>query len=272
VPPEWVAEAADAERRRRCGVPRAVPFTTKPMRGWAMLHAVQQASPRRCRWVACDAACGRDTDLLDRITGVGLWYCAEVPHDTLVWRHRPGTAVPAWSGQGRQPRRTRVRAGAAQPEEVAQLAAALPANRWVWRTIQAGSQGPAVARLARLRVMAVREGVPGPDVWLVLRHHVGTGALTTSRSHAPAQTALAALGRVSGMRWPIETGFEDGTQDLGMGAYEVRRGRGWHHHMTLVTWAQVLLVRLHRSFKTSAGLDLAPGAGAAHRSPAQAGV
>jgi hypothetical protein len=45
--------------------------------------------------------------------------------------------------------------GEAQPEEVAQLAASLPANRWVWRTIKEGSKGPLVARFARVRVMAV---------------------------------------------------------------------------------------------------------------------
>ena len=272
LPQAWVAEATDAERRRRCGVPREVTFTTKPMLGWEMIQAVQQTSPLRCRWVTCDEACGRDTDWLDRMAGVGVWYFAEVPHDTRVWRHRPGTAVPAWSGQGRKPTRTRVLAGAAQPEEVAQLAASLPANRWVWRTIKEGSKGPLVARFARLRVMAVREGLPGPDVGLVLRHHVGTGALTTSLSNAPAQTSLAALVRVSGMRWPIETCFEDGKQYLGMGEYEVRSWRGWHHHMTLVILAHFFLVRLQLSLTKSAGLDLAPGAGAADRSPAQAGV
>ena len=113
--------------------------------------------------------------MLDRIAGVGLWYLAEVPHDTWVWRSRPGTAVLAWSGQGRRPTRPHVLAGAAPPAEVAQLAASLPANRWVWRTITEGSKGPLVARFARLRVMAVREGLPGPEVWLVLRHQAAQG-------------------------------------------------------------------------------------------------
>jgi SRSO17 transposase len=94
-PQEWVAETPYAERRRRCEVPRELTCTTKPMLGWEMIHAVQQASPLRYRWVAWDEACGRDTDLLDRITGLGLWYVAEVPHDTRVWRHLPATAVPA---------------------------------------------------------------------------------------------------------------------------------------------------------------------------------
>jgi SRSO17 transposase len=191
-----------------------------------MIQAVRQAGTLRCRWVTCDEAFGRDTDLLDRVAALGLWYFAEVPHDTQVWRQRPATAVPAWSGQGRKPTRTRVLAGEAKPAEVAQLAAGLPADCWVRRTIKAGSKGPLVARFAALRVIAVREGLPGPEVWLVLRRNVLTGELKTSLCNAPAATPLAPLVRLSGMRWPIETCFEEGKQYLGMGDYEVRSWRG----------------------------------------------
>jgi SRSO17 transposase len=272
MPQEWVVDAAYAARRCRCGVPRELPFTTKPMLGWEMIQAVRQSSRLRCRGVTCDEAFGRDPDLLDRIAEVDLWYLAEVPHATRVWRHRPTTAIPAWAGKGRKPTRPRVVPGEGEPEEVAQLAASLPANRWVQRTIKEGSKGPLRARFARVRVMAVRERWPGPDVWLVLRYHIGTGELKTYLSNAPADTSLATLVRVCGMRWPIETCFEDGKQYLGMGAYEVRSWRGWHHHMTLVILAHVLLVRMRLKLKKSAGPDPAPGAGAAARGPAQAGV
>jgi hypothetical protein len=184
----------------------------------------------------------------------------------------PATVVPAWAAKGRNPTRPRVLPGEAQAEEVAQLAASLPANRWVQRTIKEGSKGPLGARFARVRVMAVREGLPGPDVWLVLRYHVGTGGLKTYLSNAPADTSLATLVRVCGMRWPIETCFEDGKQYLGLGAYEVRSWRGWHHHMTLVILAHFFLVRMRLRLKKSAGPDPAPSAGAAARGPAQAGV
>ena len=72
------------------------------------------------------------------------------------------------------------------------------------RTIKEGSKGPLVARFAALRVIALREGLPGPEVWLVLRRNLVTGELKTSVSNAPADTPLATLVRLSGMRWPIE--------------------------------------------------------------------
>jgi SRSO17 transposase len=272
LPQEWVTEAAYAERRQHCGVPPEVTFTTKPLLGWEMVQAVHQASSLRCRWVTCDEAFGRDPDVLDRIAELGLWYLAEVPHDTRVWRQRPATRLPTWLGQGRPPTRVRVLEGAPEPRAVAQLAAALPAASWRRRTIKEGSKGPLVAEFAAVRVIAVRDGLPGPEVWLLLRRHPLTGELKTYLSNAPAKTSLATLLRQSGMRWPIETCFEDGKQYLGMGAYEVRSWRGWHHHMTLVILAHFFLVRVQLSLKKSAGPDLAPGAGAAARGPAQAGV
>jgi SRSO17 transposase len=269
LPQEWVEGEASAERRRRCRVP-ATPFKTKPTLGWEMMQAVHQAGTLRARWVTCDEAFGRDTHRLDHIDRLGLGYVAEVPHDTQVWRQRPATAVPAWTGRGRKPTRTRVLAGEVAPAEVAPLAASLPADRWGRRTIKEGSKGPLVARFAALQVIAVREGLPGPEVWLVLRRNLLTGDLKTYLCNAPADTPLATLVRLSGRRWPIETCFEDGKQYLGMGDYEVRSWRGGHHHMTLCILAHGFLVRVRLRLKKSPGLDHPPSAGTVVQHPAPA--
>jgi SRSO17 transposase len=172
--------------------------------------------------------------MLDRIAGLGLWYVAEVPHNTRVWPQRPATVIPLWSGQGRPPMRVRVLAGESEPTTVAQLAAALPAKPWRQRTIKEGSKGPLVADVAAMRVMAVRDELPGPEVWVVLRRPPRTGILKTYLSHAPTTLSLATLVRQSGMCWPIETCVEEGKQALGVGDYEVCSWRGWHHHLTLL--------------------------------------
>ncbi len=259
LPEEWVEDTAYAARREDCGVPRGTVFQTKPQLGMAMIRAVRQAGTLRGRWVACDEGFGRDTALLDGIAGVGLWYYAEVPHDTRVWVARPAMAVPVWSGRGRKPTREQLAADAPAAEEVARLAEALPATAWSRQLIKEGSKGPIAADFAALRVVAARDGRPGPDVWLILRRNPETGDLKTYLSNAPADTPLATLVRLSGMRWPIERCFEEGKQHLGLGDYEVRSWRGWHHHTTLVILAHFFLVRLQRRWGgKGAGLDPAP--------------
>ncbi len=132
---------------------------------------------------------------------------------------------------------------------VADLVAELAPTAWQRHTIQEGSQGPLAADFAFVRVVAVREGLPGPDVWLVLRRSVTDGEVKAYLSNAPADIAVVRLVRVSGMRWPIETCFKVGKQVLGMGDDEVRSWRGWHHHMTLVLLAMGFLVRLQGRFE-----------------------
>lgn len=271
LPAEWVADAAYAARREACGVPAGTIFRTKTELGAAMIRAVRQAGTLRCRWVACDEGFGRDTALLDQIADLGLWYYAEVPHDTRVWLERPVTAVPAWSGRGRKPTRAQLVEPAPAPQTVADVAAALPARAWSPRVIKEGSKGPIAADFALRRVVAVRDGLPGPDVWLVLRRHPETGELKTYLSNAPAATPPAALVRASGMRWPIERCFEEGKQHLGLGDYEVRSWRGWHHHTTLVILAHFFLVRLQcRWGGKGPRVDAAPSPPAGQRRPAPA--
>lgn len=244
VPVEWLTDDAYAARRRQCGLPPDLTFKTKPALAHDMLAAVVKSQALRCRWVVADEAFGGNPAFLDGVAGLGLWYLTEVAHTTRGWAARPATHRPPWRGRGRRPQRERLVVGAPEAHTVLGMAAALPATAWTRQTIKEGSQGPMVAEFATLRVVAVRDALPGPDVWLVLRRHVETGELKTSLCNAPLDIALDTHVRMSGMRWPIETCFEDSKQLLGMGSYAIRGWTGWHHHMTLVILAHFFVVRM----------------------------
>lgn len=250
LPQDWFGEVS-AERRAACGVPDDVTFTATPMLALAMIQDVVAAGVLPCPWVAGDEAFGDCPALLDGIAALGTWYVAEVTHTTRGWRARPATAVPAWSGRGRPPTQVQAAPDAAPALTVADLVAELAPTAWRRHTIQEGRQGPMAADVAFGRVVAVREGLPGPDVWLALRRSVTDGAVNAYRSNAPADIAVVRLVRVSGMRWPIETCVNVGKQALGMGDDDVRSWRGRHHHMTLTLLAMGFLVRLHGRCETT---------------------
>jgi SRSO17 transposase len=109
---------------------------------------------------------------------------------------------------------------------------------------QALLKGPLVAEFACQRGVAVRGGLPGPDVWMIWRRTLGESPeLKVYLSNAPAPIPGATLVRIAGMRWPIETAIEESKGGLGLDHYEVRTWLGWHHHMTLYLLAHHFLVR-----------------------------
>jgi hypothetical protein len=134
------------------------------------------------------------------------------------------------------------------------LVAQIPPPAWTRATIKEGSKGPLVCDFAFLRVVESRGGLPGPELWLVIRRNVDNPAeLKFYFSNAPTDTPLLDLVRLSGMRWPVEIIFEEGKGEIGFDHYETRSWLGWHHHMLLVSLAHHFLVRLRVKFK-----DIAP--------------
>jgi hypothetical protein len=131
------------------------------------------------------------------------------------------------------------------PRRVDSLVARLPKKSWTRAAIKKGSKGPLVCDFAFLRVTEARGGLPSPEVWLVIRRNVDDPSeIKFYLSNAPADIPLTDLGRVSGMRWPIESISEEGKGEIGLDHYETRSWLGWHHHMLLSILAHHFLVRL----------------------------
>lgn len=258
MPEVWFSDEFEA-RRRKCRVPAGLRFQTKNALAWEMIEAIAREDRLRFRWITCDEAFGCDTWFLDRISDLKRWYFAEVPKNTMVWTHCPKTMIPPWSGRGRKPERLVLIDGEPSPQTVEHIADSLPPESWSRHIIKEGSKGPIVADFAALRVINVRNALPGCEVWLVLRRNINTAEVKFYLSNAPVDTQLTTLVRISGMRWPIETCFEDGKQFLGMGNYEVRSWIGWHHHMTLCILAHHFLVCLQHRLKKNSSPDITPG-------------
>ncbi len=188
--------------------------------------------------------------MLGRLEQAQLQYLADVSISTLVWLERPPTEIPPPKRTGRPPSRERLAPDAPKPIRVDELAAQLPKRAWRKHWVKDGEKGRIEARFALVRAVAVRGKLPGPDVWVVFRRSLGEPSeLKVLISNAPGEIARGELVRVSGMRWPIETCFEEAKGNLGMDGYQTRSWRGWHHHMTLVILAHHFLVRLKLQHK-----------------------
>ena len=263
MPEKWFSPAYQ-DRRERCGVPDDLAFQTQPQLAWNLIERLHTEQVLPFAWVIGDEHFGNNPVLLDRIAAAQLTYFMEVPHDTLVWRDRPATRVaPATGNKGRPPQRARVVGDAPAPLRVDALARD-PTLHWQAYQIQEGAKGPLIAQFAFVRVVAVRDALPGADQWLVLRRSLGERPqLKTYLSNAPATTPHTTLVHKSGMRWPVELAIEECKREVGMDQYEVRGWKGWHHHMTMTLLAHHFLVRQRcRMGKKSSRIDGAASAAA----------
>jgi SRSO17 transposase len=252
LPEQWFTEAY-ADKRKACGVPEELTFKTKPEIAVELLQNAIHRGGLPFQWVAADELYGDSPAFRDSVAEMNKWYFTEVCCSTLVWRHRPEVWVPEWSGRGKRPTRLRLRTPNDRPSRVDGLAKRIPQQVWTHAVVKEGSKGPIVCQFAFLRVTEARGGLPGPEVWLIIRRNVTNPTeIKFYLSNAPADIPLSELVRLSGMRWPIETIFEEGKGEVGLDHYQTRSWLGWLHHMVLSFLAHHFLVRLRIKLKAHA--------------------
>jgi SRSO17 transposase len=253
LPEAW---AGDPERRAKAGVPGEIAFQTKPQIALAQIRAtlVQDVSPGV---VLADAGYGADMDFQDGLLALGLLYVVGIQPHTSAWP--PGTGpLPAkpWSGRGRPPTRRRREAGHA-PTAAAGLARSLPAAAWQAVTWREGSRGELASRFAALRVRPGHRDYdrrePWPELWLLIEWPEGEDEPTKYWfANLDVTASLARLVGLAKLRWRIERDYQELKQELGLGHFEGRGWRGFHHHASLCLAAYGFLV-LERARFSPAG-------------------
>ena len=249
LPQEW---ADDAGRRRKAHVPEEIVFQTKPEIALEQLRwACAAGLPRGV--VLLDAGYGNHTDLRTQISALGLSYAAGILSNTSVWA--PGTTpLPPkrWSGQGRPPTRPR-RSAEHKPVSAKQLAVGLP--RRAWRTIgwREGACAPLTSRFARVRVRPAHRNEWRSEEWLVIEWPKGEKEPTKYwLSTLPQDIAFERLVDLAKLRWRIERDYQELKQELGLGHFEGRGWRGFHHHATLCIAAYGFLISERETIPPSA--------------------
>jgi SRSO17 transposase len=243
LPEVW---AQDSKRRHKTGVPEDVHFKTKPEIALEQIDAACKAGlPRGV--VLMDAGYGCNTNLRAGVGALGLRYVAGILPNTSVWTSGTGPLPPKkWSGQGRPPKLVR-RDASHRPISVKQLALDLPKR--AWRTIKwrEGTAEPLTSRFARVRVRAAHRDYnltdSRPEEWLLIEWPKGEDAPSKYwLSTLPSDITFRALVDMTKLRWRIERDYQDLKQEVGLGHFEGRGWRGFHHHATLCIAAYGFLV------------------------------
>jgi SRSO17 transposase len=226
LPSEWTR---DRKRRKAAGVPKGVQFRTRHELALEMLEEHGAVLPHN--WVAGDDEMGRPIDFRLKLRGRGERYLLAVPSNTLI---RDGDAAPPpYAGHGPHPQNPFVR--------VDRWCAALPESAWKTITVRDGEKGPLTVEVVKCRVRArTPTGGTGPDeVLFVTRERQTDGTLKHDYylSNADPKVPLKELARVAKAAHRVEDCLKRAKGEAGLGDYQVRTWRAWHHHQTLALLA-----------------------------------
>ncbi len=212
LPQEWTK---DRERCKKAGVPKDIRFKTKPQIALAQISAACRAGLPRGP-VLMDSGFGKDTALRTSLTELGLLYAAGILPQTKVWM-----------------------AGRRKPHSVEKLALALPAEAWHEVQWREGTGKRLASRFARIRVRAAHRKAfsvedPRAEEWLLIEWPRSDKKPTKYMlTTLPEDTAFSRMVDLAKLRWRIERDYEELKQEVGLGHFEGRGWRGFHHHATL---------------------------------------
>ena len=253
LPKEW---AEDAERRKKAEVPEEIEFQTKPEIALDQIRAAVEADvPRGV--VLADAAYGINTEFRDALTQLQLQYVVGVQSSLTVWEpgKQPLPAKPR--GKMGRPPRLLQRSAEHQPIAVKKLATSLSSSAFKEVTWREGTERKLRSRFAAVRIRPAHrdywQAEPHAEQWLLIEWPRNESEPTKYWiSTLPPNTPLKVLVKIAKQRWIIERDYQELKQELGLGHFEGRNWRGFHHHATLCIAAYGFLVAERNRFSPSA--------------------
>lgn len=235
LPQDW---ADDEVRRRKTGVPDDIAFMTKPQIALAQIQAAHAAGLPQGT-VLMDAGYGVDAKLRMGVSELELAYVAGVLPNTLAWK--PGQQPDADCGAPKKGRR--------DDDDIVSLkeiALALPAKTWRKIEWREGTCDVLFSRFARVRIQVAHRYATSAvraDEWLLIEWpKAEKEPIKYWLSTLPEDIAFARLVDTAKLRWRIERDYQDLKQEVGLGHFEGRGWRGFHHHATLCIAAYGFLI------------------------------
>jgi SRSO17 transposase len=260
LPQVWID---DAEKRKTTGISDEIVFATKQQISLEQIRKALAADiPPGV--VVADAAYGNDTAFREGITALNLQYAISIQAKTSVWR--PGEAPLAppkrRGARGFAPFRLQ-RTADQHPISALDLARELPPSAFKEVTWREGTKKALRSRFAAIRVRPAHRdklrSTPREYEWLLVEWPLDESLPTKYwLSTLDASTGLQDLVDTAKLRWRIERDYQELKQELGLGQYEGRGWRGFHHHATLCIAAYGFLLIDQGGFSPSArrGLQL----------------
>jgi SRSO17 transposase len=239
LPEEW---DHDGERRSRAKIPEPIGHRPKWQLALDMLDELADWGLRPPVVVA-DAGYGEIGEFRAGLEQRDLRYVVQVKGTTSAHPADAELEQPAYQGRGRPP----VARYRDKPSNLRALALAAGRDAAVTVAWREGSRGTLRSEFLALRARPAggrhrKAAGERPERWLLAEWpRDAAEPVKYWLSDLPAETPIERLVGLAKLRWRIEHDYRELKQCVGLGHYEGRSWRGWHHHVTCVSVAHAFL-------------------------------
>jgi SRSO17 transposase len=242
LPDSWTSAP---ERLEAVGVPEE--YRQAKAKGEIALELLDQVRSEKLLpggLVITDAGYGVSQAFRHGLEERQLFYIAGVTPEMVVFTEEPRWDWPEGpSPRGRPRTRPRLAQGNPRPVSLKSLSESLPRSKVTWRE---GTKGKLSGHFTWVRVWPGQDWAQGAcagaaPLWLLIEERAD-GKIQYAFSNLPADTSRLKAVRLWKSRWPVEQGYQQMKEELGLNHFEGRSWRGFHHHACLVMLAYGFLV------------------------------
>jgi len=199
-------------------------------------------------WVGADSLYGEDPSFPRSLDQMHEIFMVDVHKDQRIYLEDPDPIVPPpKSNKGRKPSKPKAQSTAIRVDK---WAAQQPEENWQRIHVRDTTKGKLLVDILHKRVWLWDGEEPHAHCWhLIVRREVKNKEIKYSLSNAPEDTSLQRLAFMQAQRYWIERIFQDAKNQCGLGEYQARKWRSWHHHMAMVMMAMLFMLEQRLLYK-----------------------
>jgi SRSO17 transposase len=245
LPKSWVN---DKERCRQADIPDE--FIDYQHKQNLAVQLVMTARLRGAQfnWVGCDVFYGEEPFFLRSLDNMGEIFIADIAKTQLIYLDDPSPYLPApKSSKGRRPTKLKTKS---ESICVCNWTKQQPESAWKRVHVENITKGKLQVAILHQKVWLWDHKTAKTHRWhLIVRKLTGTNDIKYSLSNASLDTSLEHLTYMQGQCYLTEYIFQDAKAQHGMGQYQAKGWRSWHHYMSMIMLS--MLFKLQQQFKES---------------------
>ena len=244
LPQCWVYDEC---RCKEAGIPdESIEFFTKPELAVQLVIEARMLGVE-FEWISADSFYEKDTAFLRMLDLMDETFMADVAKDQTIYLEDPDPTVPEpRSKRGRKPSKLKAQC---EPIRVDKWVEQQPATRWKRTQVRHTTKGKLRVKILHQRVWLWDGEESKAHRWHLIVRRDPNGDLKYSLSNAPASTSYRRLSYMQAQRYWIERNFQEAKNQCGMGEYQARKWKSWHHHMAMVMMAMLFMLEQRMLFK-----------------------